>query len=356
MSCLDNKNKLRNELSVKIEREIGRRGGGVQRVQLAVGPCPLHGSTEPPSYTSTAIATGSFAQVAGHPDSLLLASAPAESTAEIVAQQDSVIAKAMVAQEVQVYQHVLSVDPSLCACPRGKEHVPASPGRLASFFCPVVGTAQRGEDEYLLLRRFPPGGLPSSALLPGSPLTPASLATAIVSWCQIDVKLGTSTVYPSAPVAKAAAARSKDESCSSAVIGLRLTGGRVCRRGADGGDDVIVSFAKKVGKGLRDEADVRAVLTDCFGTTDGGRQTAQLLADKVDRLASWLDDQRLFTFYGASVLLAYSPAWTDGPTDARLIDLARTVPYNDTDNGVPFGARNLARILRTLHTPTTCSE
>jgi hypothetical protein len=283
-TCID-KEKLIEELTVKIEREIGRerggeregeseregeRGGegergregegGVRRMKIRVFPCPLHDSTDGEEeregerererereregeWWSTAISAGSFVQVAGHPDSLLLASLPyrererereGEREREREREEvdgDCIIAKQVVAQELAVYEKLLRADPSLCACPLSPSLSPPPSRTLSNFFCTVKGIASKEGKTYILLSRYPTKGLLTSFKV--SPrnvyLSAVFIAKCVMNWNQIDVKLGTSTVYPSAPLGKAKAAQAKDEACSSAVLGLRLTGGRVCR-------------------------------------------------------------------------------------------------------------------------------
>ncbi|XP_020591379.1 inositol polyphosphate multikinase beta-like [Phalaenopsis equestris] len=156
----------------------------------------------------------------------------------------------------------------------------------------------------------------------------------------IDLKIGSRTWFPSAPEDYFRKCLAKDRETTSALIGFRISGLQinnndcsfwrpshdVVRRFTDK-DDVCCVLRRFVSSNLASDCKPDCAFASAvYGGSEG------VLA-QLRELKAWFEDQTLFQFYSASILVAYDGGGSEddrGPGRARvrLVDFAHVLEGN----------------------------
>ncbi|KAG1370255.1 inositol polyphosphate multikinase beta [Cocos nucifera] len=185
----------------------------------------------------------------------------------------------------------------------------------------------------------------------------------------IDIKIGGRTWYPSAPDDYFHKCLKKDRDTTSLALGFRISGARI-HQGGDAGfwrpdRDAVRRFtAKDVRRTLRQFVSSNPAShpgpPDCafasavYGRSDG--VLAQLL-----ELKAWFEDQTLFHFYAASVLVMYEREEVEGRragggVRVKLVDFAHVMEANGViDHNFLGGLCSLIKFISEILTdPDEC--
>ncbi|KAL6634473.1 hypothetical protein ACP70R_027144 [Stipagrostis hirtigluma subsp. patula] len=195
---------------------------------------------------------------------------------------------------------------------------PAVPARIRDAFFP----------------RFHGTRLLPIAARPGEPhphIALEDLLAGVASPSVIDIKIGACTWPPSSPEPYVAKCLAKDRGSTSVLLGFRISGVRVVGPG-----DAVWTLERPEIKAL-DTAGVRRVLRRYVSSVGGEGVDCALAAAvyggeggvlaQLRELKAWFEEQTLFHFYSASILLGYdanavSAAGIGGGVKVKLVDFA----------------------------------
>ncbi|KAL5218179.1 hypothetical protein ABZP36_018863 [Zizania latifolia] len=193
---------------------------------------------------------------------------------------------------------------------------PAVPPRIRDAFFPRFhGT-----------RRIPTAARPGE-LYPHIVLE--DLLAGIAAPCVADIKIGACTWSPLAPEPYVAKCLAKDLETTSALLGFRVSGVRVAGQGG-----AVWRPERSELKGI-DTAGVRGVLRRYVSSCGGDGPDCALAAAvyggdwgvlaQLRELKAWFEEQTLFHFYSASILLGYDANAVSAPgggVRVKLVDFA----------------------------------
>eukprot|EP01128_Nolandella_sp_AFSM9_P002525 TRINITY_DN1288_c0_g1_i1.p1 TRINITY_DN1288_c0_g1~~TRINITY_DN1288_c0_g1_i1.p1 ORF type:complete len:184 (+),score=31.08 TRINITY_DN1288_c0_g1_i1:192-743(+) len=164
--------------------------------------------------------------------------------------------------------------------------------------------------------------------------------------CILDLKMGRSSSEPSAPSKKKVEQGALDRLSTSDGCGFRVTGMRVYNKAKD----TFTVREKPWGIALGTVDLPRAIESFFHNGIVVRRDLFVEALAKVKVILQWFQCQRLFRFFGSSILFIYDGAVDDGPVTVKMVDFAHTVLIRDggKDEGYKFGLYTLVSILEQL--------
>jgi len=165
--------------------------------------------------------------------------------------------------------------------------------------------------------------------------------------CIMDLKMGRSTWEPTAPAKKRIEQATLDKISTSEALGFRICGMRAWQ--IDRKEYIIRDKPWGMGiKALQMEVALRSFFNN------GKAFRSDLVAEVLPQLYSvleWFKAQRIFRFYGSSVLFVYDGGTVDKPIiRVKMVDFAHTVRIRDggKDDSYKYGLVTLIDLLETM--------
>mmetsp|Transcript_28152 Transcript_28152/g.65118 ORF Transcript_28152/g.65118 Transcript_28152/m.65118 type:complete len:178 (+) Transcript_28152:2-535(+) len=176
----------------------------------------------------------------------------------------------------------------------------------------------------------------------------------------MDVKMGTQTYEPDAPMEKRRREHSKYP--QQGIFGMRIVGMHIYDpTHPDADDSGYVQVRKEFGRSLVTRQEVTDGLKRFFTTTNGGMRTRNVanILMLLQLLRRWFDDNDCLCFYSSSILLVYEGDETCSAkhlTNMKMVDFGHVRREVGGDHGYVLGLRNLSSMLNDLvtsHTPSS---
>ncbi|KAL9183207.1 hypothetical protein ACHAXT_004994 [Thalassiosira profunda] len=172
----------------------------------------------------------------------------------------------------------------------------------------------------------------------------------------IDIKMGTQTYEPAAPLAKQR--REAGKYPPQETFGFRIVGMRV----HSAADDQCQCWDKSFGVGLKTSEEVVQALATffCCGDSNGSTSyTLYVLSGVIEQLAQlmqWFEeDNSTLAFYASSILIVYDGSQPYATIDryyqdpiVKMIDMAHVCHQSGGDAGYLKGLDNLSRMLKAI--------
>jgi 1D-myo-inositol-tetrakisphosphate 5-kinase/inositol-polyphosphate multikinase len=158
----------------------------------------------------------------------------------------------------------------------------------------------------------------------------------------IDIKMGTQTYEPTAPLSKQH--REFNKYPQQSDIGFRI----VAMRMYSFGEDKYQYRDKSFGTSLQSRRDIVDALTMFFSGAFGTSLLLSRLIDELNEIKTWFEEQNAsLAFYSSSILIIYegSPTNTLIDPSLKMIDFAHVCRKKGGDKGYLRGIENLICIL-----------
>lgn len=229
--------------------------------------------------------------------------------------------------------------------------------RLELFTARYFGTVEYDEKKLSLEEQSGPFGIKSNSYL-----LLHNITTHFSKPCVLDIKMGTKTFEPDAPEEKKF--REQNKYSSQIDFGFRMIAMRIYDpSNAQAGGDGYVYFPKQFGRSLGTRESVKEALLIFLGGGDlpkhirAKRSTAiQRILSRLKMIKGWFKDNKVFAFYGSSILIIYEgdtvPNEADGVeldmARAKMIDFGRIRRQPGGDLGYLKGLRTLIILLEEI--------
>jgi len=167
--------------------------------------------------------------------------------------------------------------------------------------------------------------------------------------CVMDLKLGTQSWDENASQQTIENRKKIEGNSTTPSLGFRITGSQVYKPQSG----QFQKYDRKYGYAVRENTMFDALLAFFDNGVHGRYEIIPTLLLRLKKMLQWAETQKMFRFYGTSVLIIYEGDLNGDvqKTEVRLVDFAHVFKIQDggRDEGVLFGLKNLVSYLQRIY-------